>query len=89
MGQGGLTQHQFGDGAIATDSVVYMTTTQYPVTSSRQRMTLGAGTAMKIGFFGAFGAFLFMLIVYAIIGLIALVLVVTDSFDSLVSLFPN
>ncbi|HZA31862.1 MAG TPA: hypothetical protein VE462_10160 [Propionibacteriaceae bacterium] len=66
-----------------------MTTTQYPVTSSRQRMTLGAGTAMKIGFFGAFGAFLFMLIVYAIIGLIALVLVVTGSFDSLVNLFPN
>jgi hypothetical protein len=86
---GGLAQRQFGDGATTTDSVAYMTTTQYPVTSSRQRMTLGAGTAMKIGFFGAFGAFLFMLIVYAIIGLIALVLVVTGSFDSLVSLFPN
>jgi len=85
----GLAPHQFGDGAIAPDSVAYMTTTQYPVTSSRQRMTLGAGTAMKIGFFGAFGAFLFMLIVYAIIGLIALVLVVTDTFDSLVNLLPN
>lgn len=89
MGWSGLAPLQFGDGATATDSVAYMTTTQYPVTSSRQRMTLGAGTAMKIGFFGAFGAFLFMLIVYAIIGLIALVLVVTDTFDSLVSLFPN
>ncbi|HWH98900.1 MAG TPA: hypothetical protein VNT27_01110 [Propionibacteriaceae bacterium] len=66
-----------------------MTTTQYPSTSSRQRMTLGAGTAMKIGFFGAFGAFLFMLIVYAIIGLIALVIAVTGSFDSLVDLLPD
>ncbi len=56
---------------IATDNVASMTTMQYPSTSSRQRMTLGAGTAMKIGFFGAFGAFLFMLIVYAVIGLIA------------------
>jgi uncharacterized membrane protein len=52
-------------------------------------MTLGAGTAMKIGFFGALGAFLFMLIVYAIIALIALVLVVTNSFDSLANLWPN
>jgi hypothetical protein len=60
---------------------------QYP--STRQRMTLGAGTAMKIGFFGALGAFLFMLIVYAVIGLLALVLVVTGSFESLVNLLPN
>jgi hypothetical protein len=87
--RGGLAQHQFDDGVMPTDNVANMTTTQYPATSSRQRMTLGAGTAMKIGFFGAFGAFLFMLIVYAIIGLIALVLVVTDTFDSLVNLLPK
>ncbi|MBM7799616.1 putative Tic20 family protein [Microlunatus panaciterrae] len=35
---------------------------------------ISAGTAIKIGFFGAFGALLFSLILSIILGLIALVL---------------
>jgi hypothetical protein len=66
-----------------------MTTTQSPAVQSRQRMTLGAGTALKIGFFGAFGAFLFMLIIYAILAVIGLIIFFLGGWDSLTNLVPN
>ena len=40
----------------------------------RQTVTISAGTAMKIGFFGAFGALLFSIIVSVIALVITLVL---------------
>ena len=52
-------------------------------------MTLGAGTALKIGFFGAFGAFLFMLIIYAILAVIGLIIFFLGGWDSLTNLVPN
>jgi hypothetical protein len=52
-------------------------------------MTLGAGTAMKIGFFGAFGAFLFALLVYAVLAVIGLVLFMLGYFPALGSWLPN
>jgi hypothetical protein len=66
-----------------------MTTSQYPAVQSRQRMSLGAGTAMKIGFFGAFGAFLFFLVVYAILAVIGLALLWLGYLPSLGDLLPN
>jgi hypothetical protein len=66
-----------------------MTTSQYPAVAHRQRMTLGAGTAMKIGFFGAFGAFLFFLVVYAILAVIGIALYLLGFFPSLGNLLPN
>ena len=71
------------------DTVTAMTTAQYPAISSRQRMTLSAGTAMKIGFFGAFGAFLFALVVYAILAVIAIALYLLGLFPSLGDLLPG
>ena len=52
-------------------------------------MTLGAGAAMKIGFFGAFGAFLFLLLVYAILAVIGIALFMFGYFPSLGDLLPN
>jgi hypothetical protein len=67
-----------------------MTTAQYPaVQPQRQRMTLGAGTAMKIGFFGAFGAFLFFLLVYAILAVIGIALFMLGYLPSVGDLLPN
>ncbi|MBA3529177.1 MAG: hypothetical protein H0T91_07720 [Propionibacteriaceae bacterium] len=42
--------------------------------SGPQQVRVSAGTAVKIGFFGALGALLFSLIVSIILGIIALVL---------------
>ena len=52
-------------------------------------MTLAAGTAMKIGFFGAFGAFLFVLLVYALLAVIGIVLYLLGFFPSLGNQLPN
>jgi len=55
-------------------------TATYP---QRQTVSISAGTAMKIGFFGAFGALLFSIIV-SVIGFV-IVLVLGLSFGSLFS----
>lgn len=39
-----------------------------------QRVLIGAGTAIKIGFFGAFGALLFWIVLSIVFGIIALIL---------------
>jgi hypothetical protein len=82
-----------GTDAFASRSynVAAMTTAQYPAVQPQrqQRMTLGAGTAMKIGFFGAFGAFLFLLLVYAILAVIGIALFMFGYFPSLRDLLPN
>ncbi len=45
-----------------------------PYSSGPQQIRISAGTAVKIGFFGALGALLFSLIISVILGIIALVL---------------
>lgn len=49
-----------------------MTTQQLPVLDDRdpRRITIGAGTAIKVGFFFAFGATLFSVVVSIIVGII-------------------
>jgi hypothetical protein len=47
-------------------------TTEYVATSDKVR--IGAGTALKFGFFAAFGVFLFYLILSVALGIVALVL---------------
>jgi hypothetical protein len=49
-------------------------TVAYPVKDSAdvQRVSIGAGTAIKIGFFGALGAFLFGLIIWTIFAVLAI-----------------
>jgi hypothetical protein len=46
--------------------------TQYLPASEKVR--IGAGTALKFGFFAAFGVFLFYVILSVIVGILALVL---------------
>lgn len=45
-----------------------------PYSAGPQQVRVSAGTAVKIGFFGALGALLFSLILSVILGIIALVL---------------
>ena len=47
-------------------------TTQYVAPAEKVR--IGAGTALKFGFFAAFGVFLFYVILSVIVGIVALVL---------------
>ena len=47
-------------------------TTEYYTTSDKVR--IGAGTALKFGFFAAFGVFLFYVILSVIVGIAALAL---------------
>jgi hypothetical protein len=54
-------------------SVDHMTL-QYPAAPVRQRVTIGAGTALKIGFFGALGVLLLGMIVSAILAIVAVAL---------------
>ena len=54
-------------------------TTQYVMDSEKVR--IGAGTAMKLGFFAAFGIFLFYLFLSVILGLLALGLAAAGAFD--------
>lgn len=52
-----------------------MTTQEMPAVDTRPpTVRIGAGTAIKIGFFGAFGAFLFGLIVSVILTVLGLLL---------------
>lgn len=56
-----------------------MTTQQFPVLDDQlpRRIKIGAGTAIKVGFFFAFGVTLFSIIVSIIIGVIATALGLT------------
>lgn len=49
-----------------------MTTQQFPVLDDRgpRKITIGAGTAIKVGFFFAFGATLFSIVVSIILGVV-------------------
>jgi hypothetical protein len=49
-------------------------TSQYPAAPARQHVTIGAGTALKFGFFGALGVLLFGMIVSAILTIVAIAL---------------
>lgn len=52
-----------------------MTTQQFPVLDEGPRkVTIGAGTAIKVGFFFAFGATLFSIVISIIVGVIIAVL---------------
>jgi hypothetical protein len=54
-------------------SVAHMTL-QYPAAPVRQRVTIGAGTALKFGFFGALGVLLLGMIVSVILTIVAVAL---------------
>ena len=56
-----------------------LVTTQYLVPSEKVR--IGAGTALKFGFFAAFGIFLFYLILSVILGAAALALAAAGAFN--------
>ena len=45
-----------------------------PTAAPPEKIRIGAGTAVKLGFFGALGAFLFALIVYVVLGIVGLLL---------------
>jgi type III secretory pathway component EscV len=54
-------------------------TTQYVAESEKVR--IGAGTALKFGFFAAFGVFLFYLILSVVFGVVAVLLAASGLFD--------
>jgi type III secretory pathway component EscV len=54
-------------------------TTQYVAESEKVR--IGAGTALKFGFFAAFGVFLFYLILSVVLGIVAFFLAVSGVFN--------
>ena len=53
--------------------------TQYFATSEKVR--IGAGTALKFGFFAAFGVFLFYLILSVLLGFVAVLLAASGAFN--------
>jgi hypothetical protein len=53
--------------------------TQYYVDSEKVR--IGAGTALKFGFFAAFGVFLFYLILSVVLGFVAILLAASGVFN--------
>jgi hypothetical protein len=52
-----------------------------------EKIRIGAGTALKLGFFAAFGIFLFYLILSVVLGALALLL--TASGFNITSLLPG
>jgi hypothetical protein len=54
-------------------------TTEYVTMSDKVR--IGAGTALKFGFFAAFGVFLFYVILSVVLGVVALLLAAAGAFD--------
>jgi hypothetical protein len=54
-------------------------TTQY--VAPEEKIRIGAGTALKFGFFAAFGIFLFYLILSVVLGAIALLLAASGAFN--------
>jgi hypothetical protein len=53
--------------------------TQYYATAEKVR--IGAGTALKFGFFAAFGIFLFYLILSVVLGFVAVILAASGAFN--------
>jgi hypothetical protein len=54
-------------------------TTQYVAPAEKVR--IGAGTALKFGFFAAFGVFLFYIILSVIVGALAVVLALSGTIN--------
>jgi hypothetical protein len=54
-------------------------TTEYVTMSDKVR--IGAGTALKFGFFAAFGVFLFYVILFVVLGTVALLLGAANLYD--------
>jgi hypothetical protein len=54
-------------------------TTEYVTMSDKVR--IGAGTALKFGFFAAFGVFLFYVILSVVLGIVALLLGAAGLYD--------
>jgi hypothetical protein len=61
-------------------------TTEYYTASDKVR--IGAGTALKFGFFAAFGVFLFYVILSVVLGAVALMLAAVGAFPNLNNLLP-
>ena len=53
--------------------------TQY--LAAPEKVRIGAGTALKFGFFAAFGVFLFYLILSVVLGILVLILAAFNAFD--------
>ena len=60
--------------------------TEYVAASEKVR--IGAGTALKFGFFAAFGVFLFYLILSVVLGVVAVFLAASGAID-LTNLLPG
>jgi len=60
-----------------------------PYSTPPQKITIGAGTAIKAGFLGAFGVFLFSLIIWLLVGVLALVLAAAGSLDFVARYFQR
>jgi hypothetical protein len=53
-----------------------------------EKVRIGAGTALKFGFFAAFGVFLFYLILSVVLGVVAVFLAASGAID-LTNLLPG
>jgi hypothetical protein len=63
----------------------HMTTEYY---TASEKVRIGAGTALKFGFFAAFGVFLFYVILSVLLGAVALLLAAVGAFPNLNNLLP-
>jgi hypothetical protein len=61
--------------------------TEYVTTSDKVR--IGAGTALKFGFFAAFGVFLFYVILSVVLGIVALLLAAAGALPNINDLLPG
>jgi hypothetical protein len=61
-------------------------TTEYVTASDKVR--IGAGTALKFGFFAAFGVFLFYVILSVVLGAVAVLLAAIGALPNINNLLP-
>ena len=59
----------------------------YSYDAAPEKVRIGAGTALKFGFFAAFGVLLFYLVLTIVLGVVALILALSGTVD-LTALWP-
>ena len=60
----------------------------YDAAAAPEKVRIGAGTALKFGFFAAFGVLLFYLVLSIVLGVVALILALSGTVD-ISGLMPN
>jgi hypothetical protein len=60
----------------------------YSYDAAPEKVRIGAGTALKFGFFAAFGVLLFYLVLSIVLGVVALILELSGTVD-LTALLPR